>query len=224
MKHVRIRFLPNIAMVAVIGITLGARTSERPIPIKGQGEVTGNVLALSIEGPGGAPEVVLLLDEYEPGHAMDGRVDRGFLLQGAQGLQAELVLGLNYVRVKWDERSVGVWQAGSELLALRVTDEPFEDGIQIAGFGLSHSTAWDVGIPIEKELTPEVLAGLRTDIAAVVGVCDEPYDCRGGGEDTSSCGYSCGGERCEVNCRIASEACCGCGSDGKPCCRCRGRM
>ena len=223
MKHVRIPVLLNVAMVAGIGVTLGARAAEQVIPIERQGEVNGNAVVLSITGPSGATDVVLLVDEDGPGQAMDGRVDRGFLLQGAQGLRGDLVVDVTYVRVIWDERAVGVWQAGGELLKLRVTNDLFEDETQIAGFGLSHSTAWDVNIPIKGESTPELLAGLRTDVAAVLGVCDEPFDCRGGGDDTASCGYSCGGERCEVNCRISSQACCGCGSDGKPCCRCRGR-
>ena len=223
MRNVRIRLLLNIAMVAGIGVTVGARTAERPTPIERQGEVTGNVVALSIARASGAFDVVLLLDEDEPGHAMDGRLDRGFLLQGALDLEGGLAMDLRGSRVAWDERAVRVWRAGTELLELRVMDAPVEFETQIAGIGLSHSTAWDVGIAIEGEFTPEFLAGLRTDIAALLNSCEE-FDCRGGGPGSIGCRYSCSGnpKPCVKVCEEEEGyACCGCGTDGLCCADCR---
>ena len=179
------------------------------------------MVALSVERLGGASDIVLLVDEEEPGSVLHGRVDRGFVLQGASGPYGDVVLDLTYARVSWDSRAVGVRQSGSELLELRVSEEPPDDEARIVGFGLSHYSAWDVvRIPVQGPLAPEFLAGLRTDVAAALAVCEES-DCRGGGEGVSGCVYSCGGETCSVTCLDGYAPCCGCGSDGKPCCRCR---
>ena len=220
MENVRIYPLLNIAMVAGIGVTLGARTAERPMPIERQGEVTGNAVALSIERSRGASDIVLLVDEDEPAQSMDGRVDRGFLLQGGLEPEGGLALDLRGSRIVWDQRSVAVWRGEMRLLELRVMEAPVEDETQIAGFGLSHSIAWDANIPIEGELTPELLAGLRTDIAAVLDVCAN-FDCRAGDENAIQCTYGCGGEACDIVCMFGSRPCCGCSPiDKLPCCRC----
>ena len=220
MKDLKIRVPLNLAMVAGIGVTLGARAVERPMAIERQGKASGNAVALSIERSTGVSDIVLLIDEDEPGHAIDGRVDRGFLLQGALEVEGGLALDLRGSLVTWDERAVRVWRAGTELLELRVMEAPVEDGIQIAGFGLSHSTAWEVGIPIEGKLTPEFLAGLRTEIVAMLDVCAD-FDCRAGGANVIQCTYGCGGHACDIVCMFGSQPCCGCSPiDKLPCCRC----
>ena len=227
MRHVSIRLLLNIALVIGIGITLGARTAKRPIPIERQGVVSGNAVALSIELPRGASYVVLLVDEDAQDHGVDGRVDRGFLLQGVRELKGGLVLDLKATRVTWNERAVGVWRAGTGVLDLRVGqvgEARAEDEIHISGSGLSHSTAWDfVGIPIDGGLTPKVLADLRTEIVAVLDRCDE-FECRGGGPGSMGCEYNCAGEKdpCVKTCEEEEGyACCGCGTDKRCCAECR---
>ena len=221
MGNVRVRILQNTVLVAGIMVALGARTGEQPAMIEVSGEVTGNVVALSVERLDGASDIVLLVDEDRPGSVLDGRVDRGFLLQGARGPRRDVVINRTYARVRWDSQGVGVWQSGSKLLEFGVSEEPREDDARIVGFGLSHSSAWDVRIPVEGTLAPDFLAGLRTDIVAALAVCED-FDCRAGGEGALTCSYGCGGESCTVMCRRMSQACCGCGSDDKPCCRCGG--
>lgn len=114
---------------------------------------------------------------------------------------------------------MGVWQSGSELLEFAVSQESREDDARIVGFGLSHSSAWDVRIPVDGMLAPEFLAGLRTDIVAALAVCED-FDCRAGGGRSITCSYTCGGETCSQSCGIGYEPCCGCGFDDKPCSRC----
>ena len=225
MRHGRIRILQNAVLVAGIVVALGARAGELPVPIEVSGEAAGNVVALSVERPGGASDIVLLVDEERPGSVLDGRVDRGFVLQGASGAHRDVVLDLTYARVRWDSRSVGVWQSGSELMEFRISEEFPDDDTRIVGFGLSHSSAWDiVRIPVRGPLAPESLEGLRTDIAAALAVCEEFDECRAGGEGSLMCAYTCSAETCSTSCDFGLFSCCGCGSDGRPCCKCRGRQ
>ncbi|MCE2423242.1 MAG: hypothetical protein J4G03_08045 [Gemmatimonadetes bacterium] len=219
MGNTRIRILQNTVLAAGIVVALGARTGAQPATIEVSGEATGNAVALSVERPDGAFDIVLLVDEERPGSVLDGLVDRGFLLQGARGPRSDVVLDLTYARVKWDSQRVGVWQSGSELLEFAVSQESREDDARIVGFGLSHSSAWDVRIPVDGMLAPEFLAGLRTDIVAALAVCED-FDCRAGGGRSTTCSYTCGGETCSQSCGIGYEPCCGCGSDDKPCSRC----
>ena len=227
MGHTRICILQNAVLVAGILVALGARTGgEQPAAIEVSGEATGNVVAVAVEPSDGAShafDIVLLVDEDRPGSVLDGRVDRGFLLQGARGPRRDVVINRTYARVRWDSQGVGVWQSGSKLLEFGVSEEPREDDARIVGFGLSHSSAWDVRIPVEGTLAPDFLAGLRTDIVAALAVCED-FDCRAGGDGSMTCTYHCGGQDCGVSCPpfIGGDPCCGCGSDGKPCCRCRG--
>ena len=219
MTNARIRFLQNTVLVAGILVALGARTGEQPAMIEVSGEVTGNVVALSVERLDGASDIVLLVDEDRPGSVLDGRVDRGFLLQGARGPRGDVVLDLTHAIVTWDSQGVGVWQSGNKLLAFGVSEESRQDDARVVGFGLSQSSAWDVRIPVEGTLAPDFLAGLRTDIVAALAVCED-FDCRAGGEGATTCSYTCGGESCSQSCGAGYEVCCGCDSLNKPCCKC----
>ena len=222
----RNRILQNTVLVAGTVVVLGARIGEQPAMIEVSGEATGNVVALAVERPDGASDIVLLVDEDRPGSVLDGRVDRGFLLQGATGQRGDVVdvvLDRAYALVRWDSQGVGVWQSGNKLLEFGVSEESREDEARIVGFGLSHSSAWDVRIPVEGTLAPDFLAGLRTDIVTALEVCED-FDCRAGGEGSLFCGYTCGGESCSTACDYGRFSCCGCSNaDGMPCCKCRGR-
>ena len=221
MRSARYRILKNGVLAAGILIAVGARTGEQPAPIEASGEATGNVVALSVERPDGASDVVLLVDEDRPGDVLDGRVDRGFLLQGASAPGGDVLLDLTYARVKWDARRVEVLRSGREVLGFGVSQGSPEDDDRIAGHGLSHSSAWEARIPVDGTLASESLAELRKGIVAALAVCEE-FDCRAGGEGSLFCGYSCGGESCTAACDSGRFSCCGCSAfDGKPCCKCR---
>ena len=213
------RILKNSVLAAGILVAVGARTGEQPAPIEASGEATGNVVALSVERPDGASDVVLLVDEDRPGDVLDGRVDRGFLLQGASAPGGGVLLDLTYARVKWDARRVEVWRSGRVVLEFGVSQGSPEDDDRIAGHGLSHSSAWEARIPVDGTLAPESLAELRKGIVAALAVCEE-FDCRAGGEGATTCSYTCGGETCSQSCASGYEVCCGCDATDKPCCRC----
>lgn len=218
------RFSIAVPAVGLLTTLSSGSTSTQPAAAP-EGAVTGNVVVLSVDLDGGREtSVLLLVDERNGDRQPDGKVDRVFRLQAKGGSVNPVGLGVDDVEVSWTrERATAV--AGNELKVTLTSQSAELNGpgarTSVHGFGLVHSTGWDLALP--KQITPSALIELRVRIAKIFGNCDGTHECTGGGQGSTECGYTCGGESCSVTCSGGSNyACCFCGNSGKPCCKCAG--
>ncbi len=217
------RFSIAVPAVGLLTTLSSGLTSNRPAPAP-EGDVRGNVVVLSVDLDGGREtSVLLLVDERNGDRRPDGKVDRVFRLQTKGGSVNPVALMVDDVEVSWTrERATAV--TGNELRVLLSPNSAELNGpgarTAVQGFGLAHSTGWDLALP--KQITPSALIVLRARIAKIFGNCDGTHECTGGGQGATQCSYTCGGEQCSVTCGTGSYACCFCGNAGKPCCKCVG--
>ena len=215
------RFSIAVPAVGLLTTLSSGSTSNRPLAAP-EGAVTGNAVVLSVDLDGGREtSVLLLVDERNGNRKPDGKVDRVFRLQAKGGRVDPIALRLDEVEVSWT-RGLATAVTGNAV-RITLTSQSAElngpgAGTSVHGFGLAHSTQWDLALP--EQITPSALIKLRARIAKIFGNCEGAHECNGGGPGSSQCGYTCGGESCSVTCSGTNYACCYCGNEGKPCCKC----
>jgi hypothetical protein len=200
--------LHHMALLVGVAMTTVAMAPLEAPPVVPVGSAYGDATLLEVAIQGGRQTAVVLAIDGD----QDGHVDQVFRLQvlGASADIADPVTFRN-AAVSWDRDQVTVHsQAGGVLLAISDLAEANDPSVRtIHGFGLSHSTGWDLQLDQDD---------LVSSVQAVFDSSGECH-CTAGGPGAYACGYTCNQKSCEVSCTSPNEPCCGCGPGG-PCCVC----